>query len=181
MKKLIGALGIAGLLSLAVAATVAAAGPHQGGGGPATAAGGASGVVADVLGMTRAEIQAQRQAGASLATIAEGKGIDPTRLIAALRDRWATRIDARVAAGALTTAEATDLKANLEVRAKDMVYRVTTGGMQGAAVGAGPASGAGRGQGRGGGAGAGRGAGPGAGACDGTGLAGGAGAGPAQP
>ncbi len=193
MKKLIGSLGVAGLMVLALAATVAAAGPHgQGQGpaatgaagqGPATATGNAGSVVADILGMTRAEVRAQRQAGASLAQIAEAKAIDPTRLISALRDQWSARIDARVAAGALTAAEAADLKANLEVRAKDMVYRTTTGGMRGAAVGAGPdqAAGQGRGAGQGQGAGGrqGRGAGNGArnGACDGSGQA----TGTAQP
>jgi len=76
-----------------------------------------------------------------------------------------------VQAGALTTDQATALKAQLATRAKDMVYRTTLGGMQGAAVGAGPANAPGArngtadaGTGMGG-----RGRGAGNGACDGTG------------
>jgi hypothetical protein len=188
MKKLLLATGTAGIAILALAATVAAAGPHgagagagqgqaspqvrsQGAGqgqaqGPAQA--GQTDVVAGILGMTQVEIAAQRQAGASLAQIAEKKGIAPQKLVDALVAQWSTRIDYRVSVGALTAAQAATLKDQLQVRAKDMVYKVTLGGMQGAAVGAGPnGGGTMRGTGRGMNAGNGRGAGNGA--CDGTG------------
>jgi hypothetical protein len=189
MKKLIWSVGIASLATLALAATVAAAGPHGAGaaagqgqsstpgqnqgtvGGPANGAqAGRTDVIAGILGMTQAEIAAQRQAGASLAQIAEKKGIDPQKLVDALVGQWSTRIDYRVSVGALTTAQAAALKDQLQVRAKDMVYKVTLGGMQGAAVGAGPTGdGSMRGTGRGMNAGNGRGRGAGNGACDGTG------------
>ena len=119
--------------------------------------------------MTEAEVQAMRHDGLSLAQIAEQKKIDPQMLVDALVGRWTTRIDARVANGALTATEATALKAQVETQAKSMVNKVTLGGMQGAAVGAGPQ---GRGAGDGAGAGMGRGrqgAANGTGTCDGTG------------
>ena len=195
MKKLIWSVGVASLATLALAATVAAAGPQGAGAGagqgqsstpgqnqgsaqnqgpaqgPAHGAqAGRTDVVAGILGMTQAEIAAQRQAGASLAQIAEKKGIDPQKLVDALVGQWSTRIDYRVSVGALTAAQAAALKDQLQVRAKDMVYKVTLGGMQGAAVGAGPnGDGAMRGTGRGMNAGNGRGRGAGNGACDGTG------------
>ncbi len=201
MKKLIWSVGVASLATLALAATVAAAGPHgadtgtgqgrsstpgqnqgsaqnegsaqnQGSAqGPAHGAqAGRTDVIAGILGMTQAEIAAQRQAGASLAQIAEKKGVDPQKLVDALAGQWSTRIDYRVSVGALTAARAAALKDQLQVRAKDMVYKVTLGGMQGAAVGAGPnGDGAMRGTGRGMNAGNGRGRGAGNGTCDGTG------------
>jgi hypothetical protein len=182
MKKLIWSVGAASLAILALTATVSAAGPHgvgtaQGQASPQVQAQGAQGqaqgaqsaqndVIAGILGMTQAEIAAQRQAGVSLAQIAEKKAIDPQKLVDALVAQWSTRIDYRVSVGALTAAQAATLKDQLLVRAKDMVYKVTLGGMQGAAVGAGPDA-AGTARGMIGGNGRGRGAGNGA--CDGTG------------
>ena len=97
-------------------------------------------MVADILGLTQAAISDLRQDGLSLAQIAERQKVDPQKLVDALTKQWTARIDVRVQNGALTTAQATALKAQLATRAKDMVYRTTLGGMQGAAVGAGPAS-----------------------------------------
>ena len=79
-----------------------------------------------------------RQQGMSLAQIAEQQKVDPQVLIDALAAQWSVRIDARVAAGALTADQAAALKAEVAVRAKAMVNQVTPGGMRGAAVGAGP-------------------------------------------
>ena len=189
MKKLIWSVGAASLATLALAATVAAAGPHGTGAAPGQgrpspqgqnqdsaqgqargAQAGQADVIAGILGMTQAEIAAQRQTGTSLAQIAEKKGIDPQKLVEALVAQWSTRIDYRVSVGALTAAQAATLKDQLQVRAKDMVYKVTLGGMQGAAVGAGPdGAGTARGAARGMNAGNGRGRGAGNGACDGTG------------
>jgi hypothetical protein len=99
-----------------------------------------------------------RRQGTSLAQIAEQQKVDPQRLVDALAAQWSARIDARLAASAITADQATTLKANVAVQAKAMVYQVTPGGMRGAAVGAGP-NGAMRGMGgdAGMGAGAGRG------------------------
>ena len=166
MKKLIGSLAVAGLAVLALAATVAAAGPGSGQGqGPAATSQPAGGTVAGLLGLTQAEVMAQRHDGSSLAQIAGRQGVDPAKLVDALATRWTDRIEARVDAGALTTAEAAQLKSQVTVRAKDMVEKTTVGGMRGAAVGAGSAGRHGAG----------------AGACDGTGPMGGGRFGATQP
>ena len=52
-----------------------------------------------------AEVQALRHDGLSLAQIAEKKKVDPQKLVDALAARWTSRIDARVANGALTADE----------------------------------------------------------------------------
>jgi hypothetical protein len=185
MRRLILATGAAALLAIAVVATVAAAGPmgRAGGAGATERIGGAgstarvgaqSDVVAGILGLTREAIDDLRHEGLSLAQIAEKQNVDPQKIVDALTAQWTVRIEARVQNGALTTAQATALKVQLTTRAKDMVYRTTLGGMQGAAVGAGPASAQGHrgGAGNAGDAGTGmggRGRGAGNGICDGTG------------
>lgn len=155
MKKLILSIGGAAIVVLAMAATVFAGGPMGGGQGPA--AGGA--VVGDVLGLTPDQVRDLRQDGLSLAQIAERQKVDAQKLVDALVARWTERIQARVDAGALTTDEAAQLRTQVQTRATDMVQKTTLGGMQGAAVGAGPRAGAGR-----------MGAGAGTGTCDGTGA-----------
>ena len=177
MRRLLISTGAAALLAIAVVATVAAAGPmgRAGGAGATERAGAQSDVVADILGLTQDAIGDLRQDGLSLAQIAEKQKVDPQKLVDALVAQWTIRIDARVQNDALTADEATALKTQLATRAKDMVYRTTLGGMQGAAVGAGPANAPGY---RGGAEGAaepgtgmgGRGHGAGNGACDGTGV-----------
>ncbi len=94
--------------------------------------------------------------------------------------QWTVRIDARVVKGGLTGAEATTLKTQAAAKAKAMVDQTGPGGMQGAAVGAGPGAAAGNGAGKAAGNGAGFGAGtghgagtgPGDGTCDGSGRQG---------
>jgi prolyl-tRNA editing enzyme YbaK/EbsC (Cys-tRNA(Pro) deacylase) len=162
MRRFLMATGAAALLSIAVVATVAAAGPH-GRAGVAERAGGQSNVIAETLGLTRDAIEDLRHKGLSLAAIAEQQKVDEQKLVDALAARWLDRIDARVTAGALDAADATALKDQVGTRALEMVERTELGGMRGAAVGAGPGSST-RGAGNGG---AGRGAGNGA--CDGSG------------
>jgi len=176
MRRLFISTGAAALLAIAVVATVAAAGPmgRAGGAQAAQRAGAQSNVIADTLGMTQDAIEDLRHDGLSLAQIAEKQKVDPQKLVDALTKQWTARIEVRVQNGALTTAQATALKVQLATRAKDMVYRTTLGGMQGAAVGAGPASAQGHRNGAGpaGEAGAGMGGrsrGAGNGTCDGTG------------
>jgi hypothetical protein len=113
--------------------------------GPAT---GAGTTLTAILGLTNAEIMTLRQQGLSLAQIADRQKVDPQKLIDALVAQWSTRIDARLAAGAITADQAATLKAGLAVQSKGMVYQVTLGGMRGSAVGAGP-NGAMRGMGMG--------------------------------
>ena len=74
----------------------------------------------------------------SLAQIAEQEGVDPQKLIDALAAVWGARIDARLAAGAITAEQAATLKADVEAQAEAMVNQTTAGGMRGGAVGAGP-------------------------------------------
>lgn len=166
MKRLLISLSIASLATLGTVAVATAAGPAATStptpvvtpapvvNGPAT------GTIAGILGMTQAEIMTQRMAGKTLVQIAATKGIGEQVLVDALVAQWGTRIDARVAAGALTADQATALRANLVVQAKAMVNQATLGGMRGGAVGAGPGAAGGmggmRGQGMGNRAGMGR-------------------------
>ncbi len=164
-KQAIIAFGGASLAALVFAATVAAAGPNGHGtvqgqpqapttsqaaqAGAGTGYGyGAREVAADpaptILRLSREEIAALRRSGLSLAAIAEKQGVDPQKLVDAYVSRWSARIDDRVATGALTATEATDLKSQLAARARDLTYKTTLGGMRGVAVGAGPAAQGGR-------------------------------------
>lgn len=169
MKRLTISLGIAALVILAFVATVAAADPTP---APARDQVRSHDTITTILGLTQAQIQDLRQDGLTLAQIAERQKVDPQKLIDALAAQWAVRIDARVANGALTAAEAATLKSQLALRAKAMVYQAPTGGMRGMAVGAGPdAMGGGMGMrgGNGNGNGAGNGNMAGTGTCDGSG------------
>jgi len=163
-RQILGAAG-AGLASLIFAATVAAADPTP---SPSTMATQMRDTVPAVLDLSQAQIQALRHDGLSLAQIAQQQKVDPQRLVDALAARWTSRIEARVANGALTADEATKLKAEVPTQAKSMVDTVTLGGMPGAAVGAGPRNGAAGGSGVGTGPGP-HGTGTGTGTCDGTG------------
>ncbi len=135
MKRLIPSLGGATFIGLAMAASVMAAGPMAGGGPGATT--GAGTVIPKTLGLSQAQVQDLRQEGLSLAQIADRQKVDLQKLVDALTARWTERIDARVTAGALTTAQSTALTSQVALRAKDMVYATTQAGMRGAAVGAG--------------------------------------------
>jgi hypothetical protein len=181
MRRLIAVIGGTVFGSLLLVAAVAAADPTP---TPsptpspsATAAAAHGQTVATVLGLTPAQVTALRHEGRSLAQIAESQKVAVQSVVDALVARWSERIDARVANGALTQTEATQLQTQLETRAASMVSSTTPGGVQGAAVGAGPQNGAGNGDvtrardGSGAGSGAGNGAGNGIGdgTCDGTG------------
>ncbi len=170
MTRKLGLAGaVAALGALAVVATVAAAGPQNGGGQAA----------AQAVGLTREQVMELRHDGLSLAGIAEQQGVAPSDVVDALVTRWTDRIEARVENGALTKDEATAVTDQVRERAQVMVQQTAAGGMQGAAVGAG-GNGAGKqaaANGAGGGVGPGpRGDGDGTGECDGTGPHG-----PGQP
>ncbi len=156
MKRIGLSLAVAGLALLALATVVSAAGPRNQAGDQVQA----RGTLAAILGLTQAEVMDLRQDGMTLAQIADKQGVDVQELIDALVARWTTRIDARVANGALTDAEAAELKTQLAVKAKAMVNQAAPGGMRGSAVGAGPGGMGGRGNGAGG---------NGTGVCDGSG------------
>ena len=171
MKTVRFALAGAALATLVFVGAVAAAGPTP---SPAGRQMGDGDTIPALLGLSQAEVMQLRHDGLSPAQIAERQKVDPQKLIDALVAQWSERIDARVAAGALTATEAATLRQQLPVQAKAMVNQVTMGGMRGAAVGAGPGSG-GMGAGTGATMGAGmnrgmrRGAGSGTGTCDATG------------
>jgi lambda repressor-like predicted transcriptional regulator len=163
MNRLTRSFLIASIAILAAVATVAGAGPTPST-GPAQVRD--RDTIPAVLGLTQAQVRELRHDGLSLAQIAARQKVDPQKLVDALVAQWTVRIEARVANGGLTAAEATTLKTQLAATAKAMVERTALGGMQGAAVGAG------RGQMGGNGAGFGGGNGPGNGICDGSGRQG---------
>jgi hypothetical protein len=157
MKKLIAALGGGLFGSLLLVATVAAADPTATPSPSATSA--TRGVVvANVLGLTQAQVQDLRHDGLSLAQIATQQKVEVQKVIDALVARWRERIADRLANGAITPAQAATLQSQLTTQAQTMVNKTTLGGMQGTAVGAGRANGGGNGSGNG--------------ACDGTGSRG---------
>ena len=160
MKKLVLPLAGAGLVLLLAVGAVSAATPAPVTPTATPAPAADPGTVAAILGLTDAQVMAFRQQGLSLAQIAVQQKVDPQKLIDALAAQWSTRIDARLAVGALTADQAKALKDNVAVQAKAMVNQTTLGGMRGAAVGAGPNGGMrgmGAGMGANGMAGAGRG------------------------
>ena len=163
MNRLTRSFLIASTAILAAVATVAAASPTPST-GPAPVRD--HGTITSVLGLTQAQVMELRHDGLSLAQIAARQQVDPQNLVDALVAQWTIRIEARVANGGLTVAEAATLKTQLAATAKAMVERTALGGMQGAAVGAG------RGAMGGNGAGFSGGNGPGGGACDGSGRQG---------
>jgi hypothetical protein len=140
MKRLTIALAAGALIVLAVAAVVLAAGPRT----QARAQSMSQTTLTEILGLSDEQVEDLRHDGMTLAQIAERQGVDEQELIDALKAEWSVRIEARVANGALTEDEATQLKTQLELRAKAMVNQATAGGMAGAAVGAGPAANGGR-------------------------------------
>ena len=87
--------------------------------------------VATLLGMTEAQIQAERQAGKSLAQIAADKKVPEATLIETLLSAKKTAIEAAVAAGKLTEAQASAMLENMQTMVKSMVERTTTGPMGG--------------------------------------------------
>jgi hypothetical protein len=92
-------------------------------------------IITSTLGITSADLQAARQAGKSLATIA---GTKTAALITALVNYDSTQIDAAVTAGKLTSAQATTMKAGLTAHVTQEVNNVGRGpdryhGMGGAA------------------------------------------------
>ena len=137
MKRLSLALVGAALAIFAVAATASAAGPSP---SPAGDQVRSRDIIPALLGLSQAELMDLRQDGLTLAQIAERQNVVPQKLIDALVQRWTLRIDARAQNGALTTDAAAALKEQVALRATAMVNQAPVGGMQGAAVGAGPAN-----------------------------------------
>ncbi len=94
--------------------------------------------VATLLGLQPADVAAQRQAGKSLAQIAEAKGVSEAKVVEAiLADRKAT-LDARVKAGTLTAEQEKLMLDRMQTQVQTAVERTTVGPMQGAGAGMGP-------------------------------------------
>jgi hypothetical protein len=157
------------MATLLLVGVAVAAGPHSGPAGDQVRDRDRDAIPV-ILGLTQDQIREQRQDGLTLAQIAERQKVDPQKLVDALQARWTERITWRLDNGAITTERATELRAQVETQARNMVYQTTLGGMQGAAVGAGSQAGPMNGTSNGPGAGAGPGTrGAGDGICDGSG------------
>jgi len=99
-------------------------------------------IVADLLGMTASEIQAERQAGKSLVEIAAAKGVSEDKLVAEIIADRQAQLDARVKAGTLSEEQEQLMLERMQTQVKAAVERTTVGPM-------GPADGAGLGLGLG--------------------------------
>jgi hypothetical protein len=171
-KSAFAALGVSALLLVGAGSALAAvqAGPPdsaprlglQAGTGPQAAGNGvmAGGVVmdaaADYLGMSETALATARHDGSSLAQIATGQGKSVDGLEQALVAAMKTHLDAAVAAGTITGAQAQLVLERFTAQVQTMVTSTATG----PANGRGPGAGAGLGFGRGPGAGLGLGLGP---------------------
>lgn len=70
----------------------------------------------EVLGVSADELQAAKEAGQSIADVAEAQGVDLQSVIDALVDDAQARLDAKVAAGELDADRAAEISDNLEDR-----------------------------------------------------------------
>ena len=85
--------------------------------------------VAKLLGVSEAEIESQREAGQSLAQVAQANGVEKDALVAAmLADRKAT-LDQAVAEGKITQERADYMLKNMESQVEVAVDRTETGPM----------------------------------------------------
>lgn len=111
-------------------------GPDRGAGGPGRGAGGLGRVareqVAKVLGITVDELRAQREAGRTLAQIAQTRGIDKADLIGDLVTAAKDRLAEAVASGKITQQRADAVSADLTARITEQVDRVGRGPGKGA-------------------------------------------------
>lgn len=149
MKRFVAIAVLAAVLAALLASTALAAGPVVGrwaqGTTPTTPGtcpmgGGMMGAgrpdwagqpdeVETLLGMTDAQIQAERLAGKSLAQIAEAKGVSEDKLIDTMLSAKKEALQAAVTAGTLTQAQADLMVQNMQGMMKTMVERTTTGPM----------------------------------------------------
>jgi hypothetical protein len=82
-----------------------------------------------LLGMTQAEIQAERLAGKSLAELAQAKGVGKDALIQAILDEHKTDLAKLVADGKMTQTQADAMVSRMQEQVKLMVERTGTGPM----------------------------------------------------
>ncbi|MHB1131071.1 MAG: hypothetical protein ACYC4L_01650 [Chloroflexota bacterium] len=135
----------AGLLLIATGATAVAAAPVQQVGTPgAGQAGWAQGAsprwqanaerpsaaVQKLLGMTAEQIQAERQAGKSLAQIAQAKGVSVESLISAITADHQAQVDQLVKDGKITQEQSNLMLERQQSQVKTAVERTTVGPMR---------------------------------------------------
>lgn len=94
--------------------------------------------VADILGITPAELRAQLRSGKTLAEIAKTKNISQATLVEKLVAAAKSRLAAEVKAGRLTQARADAIAKNLSARITEMVTHTGPMGMRGHHRGGGP-------------------------------------------
>ena len=94
--------------------------PAGGGGSPASRTEDEQQAAA-ALGITAAQLQTDRAAGKSIATIAKERNVDLNTVIATLVGDENAEIDAAAKAGTITSAQATQMKAQTTQRVTDMV------------------------------------------------------------
>lgn len=122
----IGLTGVAGAALVVPAASYAATGDSTepcgvGGHGPGHVGRGMHLAALEELGITAEEVRAAAQAGSSLAELAEEQGVERQALIDALVASHQERLDAAVADGRLTQAEADEKSGELEAHVTDRV------------------------------------------------------------
>jgi hypothetical protein len=155
-------LAAAGALVVGAGAAFAAGGsPPGAGNGPAAGSGQrgagngvmAGGVVmdaaADYVGITEAALAAERHDGTSLAQIAVAHGKTVAGLKAALVSAFRANLDAAVAAGRITSAQAAQALATFQSQLQSIVDRTAVGPANGKGPGAGAGAGPGLGLGLG--------------------------------
>jgi polyhydroxyalkanoate synthesis regulator phasin len=96
-------------------------GGHGGPGGPGGRGGPGIEVAAETLGRTEDEVRTALEGGASLASLAEEKGVSVDTLVDALVADAKTHLDEHVADGDLTQAEADERLAEITTRITEMV------------------------------------------------------------
>lgn len=87
--------------------------------------------VLGLLNMTREQVIAERQAGKSLLQIAQSKNVTEQTLVTTILDAKRADLDALVASGRLTQAQADQMYQNMQQTVPQAVNRTTTGPMWG--------------------------------------------------
>ncbi len=88
--------------------------------------------LAQKLGLTTDELNAQLAQGQTLAQIAEAKGVSQADLAQTLQTAMQAGLDQAVAAGTLTQAQADQMRANMAGRYAQMITYMSTGNCHGA-------------------------------------------------
>jgi transposase-like protein len=88
-------------------------------------------VAADAIGISLSQLQTALDSGQTIAAVAKAHGVDASKVISALAASENKEIDAALAAGSITQAQATQMKAGVQQRVTDMVNGVRPAGRPG--------------------------------------------------